>query len=327
MKTLTVPTLLTLLITAAPIAAPPQLAAQQNQQSDSVVAAGADAMGLPFIPPDQCPIFGTYWEVRKTVPCMLAPLPCPPLDQSMHVYAIGDPVFGGQFLVDQTTDQVMSPPAQYSRGSLSTMDAASILQAQVDELQNFVTQVQARQASAQQRANGQMSTLDGPPTPGDGDGGEGGDPGQGYSPLVYSASDLWLELLITNSFASFIIHTPDTAAYDLFGTTNLSANVPGLNLTNWVWLLRTDVGQTNNIILTNLWPDMGFFRLGTMLDSNSDGVTDAYSNLVGLNSNSDLDGDGVSDVEEMREGRNPLVAGAVADTGGLARLDVFTVLR
>jgi len=132
---------------------------------------------------------------------------------------------------------------------------------------------------------------------------------------------------VTNSVANFTIHTPDTAAYDLFGTTNLSANVPGLNLTNWVWLLRTDVGQTNNIILTNLWPDIGFFRLGTMLDSNSDGVTDAYSNLVGLNSSSDLDGDGVSDVEEMREGRNPMVAGAVGDASGVARLDVFTVLR
>ena len=135
---------------------------------------------------------------------------------------------------------------------------------------------------------------------------------------------------ITNANGYFIIHPPAaeaaTGVYDLFGATNLTPSAPGPNPTNWVWLGRTSAGQTNYVV-ANLVVPQGFFRLGTMLDSNADGVTDAYSNLVGLNSNSDLDGDGVSDVEEMREGRNPLVAGAIADTNGVARLDVFTVLR
>jgi len=64
-----------------------------------------------------------------------------------------------------------------------------------------------------------------------------------------------------------------------------------------------------------------------MYDSNGDGVPDAYTQLVGLADVSDQDGDGVSSVEEMREGRNPMVTGAIGDVSGVARLDVFTVLR
>lgn len=151
-----------------------------------------------------------------------------------------------------------------------------------------------------------------------------------FSPMVYGAQDLWLSVSVTNTSAYFVIHTPDSnGMYDLFGTGNLAPNAPnapGLNRANWAWLGRTTAGQTN-CILSNIWSTQGFFRLGTMLDSNSDGITDAYSNLIGLNSNSDLDGDGVSDVEEMREGRNPMIPGAVGDTNSVARLDVFTVLR
>jgi hypothetical protein len=136
----------------------------------------------------------------------------------------------------------------------------------------------------------------------------------------YTADDLWLEIIsVTNGLANFTIHTPDTAAYDLFGTTNLSANVPGLNLTNWVWLLRTDVGQTNNIILTNLWPDMGFFRLGTMLDSDGDGLTDAYEKLVSHTDPTkwDTDGDGLSDGWEVAHGMNPNLDESAQTSGRL----------
>ena len=34
------------------------------------------------------------------------PAPCPPLDTNIPVYAIGDPIFGGQFLVDKTAGQI-----------------------------------------------------------------------------------------------------------------------------------------------------------------------------------------------------------------------------
>lgn len=45
---------------------------------DSVVALVAEAQGLPFVPPDQRPFFGTFWEVHSSLPCVDAPLPFPP---------------------------------------------------------------------------------------------------------------------------------------------------------------------------------------------------------------------------------------------------------
>ena len=96
----------------------------------------------------------------------------------------------------------------------------------------------------------------------------------------YGPNDLWFELSLTNLGAGLTIHTAEEAAYDLFGTTNLTVAAGGLNATNWAWLLRTQQGQTNGIIVTNLWIEMGFFRLGTMLDSDADGATDAYEELT-----------------------------------------------
>ena len=161
------------LLASAIATASAQVQPQPSQQPpDSVVAVVADAMSLPFVPPDQRPVFGTFWEVRSSLPCLTAPLPFPPLDTNAPVYAIGDPIIGGQFLVDETAGQVISPQAQSGRRALRAMSTASILQAQADELQTFIAQVQARQAYAQLRASGQMSPLsDGPPTPGEGGGG------------------------------------------------------------------------------------------------------------------------------------------------------------
>ena len=177
------------------------------------------------------------------------------------MYAIGDPAVGGQFLVDVTAGQVISPQAQYNRRALTSMTTASIVQAQADELQTFVAQVQARQAYAQLRASGQMSLSEGPPIPGEGGGGTNGWEGGGttFDAKFYTTNDLWLEIVtLTNATCFFIVHPPEaeatTGVYDLFMTTNLSPNVPGLNLTNWLWLLRTDPGETN-LIEPDLWAD------------------------------------------------------------------------
>lgn len=273
--------------------------------TDSVVAVVADSQGLPLVPAEQLPFYGTFWIVRNTVPCVLAPSPCPPLDPNVPVYAINS----RQFLVDETAGQ----PLLSRRNTLNTASYASLVQMQADELLNFVDWIRAVQLQAEMRA----LNNEGPPIPGEG--GEGGGEGGGpeYSPIVYGTNDLWLEIIsVTNSTANFTIHTPDSAAYDLFGTTNLSANVPGLNLTNWVWLLRTDVGQTN-IVLVNLWPEMGFFRLGTMQDTDNDGLTDAYEKLVShTNPNLwDTDGDGLSDGWEVAHGMNPLVDESAQTSG------------
>lgn len=93
---------------AATTTASAQVQSQPSQPPDSVVAVVADAMSLPFVPPDQRPVFGTFWEVHSTLPCLTVPLPCPPHDTNALVYAIGDPTVGGQFLVDLTAGQAIS---------------------------------------------------------------------------------------------------------------------------------------------------------------------------------------------------------------------------
>lgn len=156
------------------------------------------------------------------------------------------------------------------------------------------------------------SQSGGPEPPGDGGEAGGGEwnPPAHQSP-EYGPEDLWLAL--TNYAAgagSFVIHAPEPDAFDWFGTTNLNLAVspPELNATNWVWLGRTAAGQTN-VVLTNLWPEMGFFRLGTLVDADADGLTDAYERLVAHTDpqNPDTDGDGLSDGWEVAHGMNPLV--------------------
>lgn len=125
---------------------------------------------------------------------------------------------------------------------------------------------------------------------------------------VYSTNDLWLEMVaMTNQTASIIIHAPDpNGVYDLFATTNLLPSVPGLNVTNWIWVMRCDPGQTN-LIVTNLTFDICFFRAATTNDTDGDGLTDAYEHLVSHTdpNNPDTDGDGISDYQELLLGTDP----------------------
>ena len=74
---------------------------------------------------------------------------------------------------------------------------------------------------------------------------------------------------------NLIIHPPwneTIGVWDLFATTNLNAYASGLNGTNWVWELRTDAWQTNLTIANFSITDQCYFRLGTMLDSDGDGL-------------------------------------------------------
>ena len=81
----------------------------------------------------------------------------------------------------------------------------------------------------------------------------------------YTTNDLYLEITgMTNGTANLVVHPPTseaaTCVYDLYLTTNLNPNVPGLNLTNWAYVFRTEPGQTN-LVVPNLTVDMCFFRL------------------------------------------------------------------
>jgi hypothetical protein len=125
----------------------------------------------------------------------------------------------------------------------------------------------------------------------------------------YGTTDLWLEIQIdTNNLANLSIHTPNTNSfYDVFGTTNLSPHVLQLNQTNWMWLQRA-LGASTNFLWTNITCEK-WFRLGTMLDEDLDGLTSASEELVTHTNpkNGDTDHDGLGDRDELLQSRNPLV--------------------
>jgi hypothetical protein len=139
---------------------------------------------------------------------------------------------------------------------------------------------------AQRMASRSMSLASSsPPVPGDGN--NGGDSGGTYTPMgawPYTDSELWLEIIaMTDCTGFFVVHPPAAEAasgvYDLFMTTNLSPNVPGLNLTNWLWLLRTDPGETNLTVPHLPW-GQAWFQLAKTNDADGDGMSDAYEALI-----------------------------------------------
>ena len=56
-----------------------------------------------------------------------------------------------------------------------------------------------------------------------------------------------------------------------------------------------------------MWADGAFLRLGTLQDSDNDGLTDAYERLVAhtLPESPDTDGDGLQDGLELANGLDP----------------------
>ncbi len=91
--------------------------------------------------------------------------------------------------------------------------------------------------------------------------------------------------------------------YDVFTTTNLLGN----NVTNsqWTWL---EQGPTcNTYQYTNQPAAYAFYILGTPQDTDGDGLTDAYEQLVSKTDplKWDTDGDGLSDGWELAHGMNP----------------------
>ena len=166
----------------------------------------------------------------------------------------------------------------------------------------------------------------------------GGGSGSGI-PAFVDGTNLWLQITgttnTTNGLTAYFVIWPPTnvtdGVYDLFLTTNLAANVSGLNVTNWAWVMRNTAGQTN-LTVTNLTADYCFFRLAETNDTDGDGLSDAFEKLVShtdpdnadQNSNSipdgwewhyfgnlnqtgdgDYDGDGVDNYWEYLDGTDP----------------------
>ncbi len=166
---------------------------------------------------------------------------------------------------------------------------------------------------AQPSSSGGMALMSSPPSPGSGGGGGSGT--NTYMAYSYSTNDLWLKITgKTNTTGYFVIYTPEPSEiYDLFATTNLSPNVSGLNLTNWVQVVRTTSGQTN-LTITGLSAVHEYFQLGTMYDGDGDGLPDAYETLVSHSdlASADTDGDGLADVSDP----SPLTANGPASFAG-----------
>lgn len=147
-----------------------------------------------------------------------------------------------------------------------------------------------------------------------------------------TSSNIWMTNVVVAMSSNSTVNVTFTIAggsdgtlYDVFANSILdfstSTNAP------WAW-----IGQGYHCAtyaITNLPPTSAFLVLGKPIDSDGDGLTDAYEKLVSKTQplNPDTDGDGLWDGWEVLLGRNPLVGGTVPDTNGVLRLRVHTPLR
>jgi hypothetical protein len=209
----------------------------QLAQTDSIVSIVAEAQGLQLVPPDQLPLYGTFWTVLPGPGGgVIPPFPCPPLDPSLPIYAIAD----GQFLVDGTIGgQATLNTPQAGRLAAGSTSAAG-LGAQADAVVNLITQVQTAAVNQQMRTMARAMGMDAP-MPGDG-GSDGGS--NNYSNFTSShtidTNDLYLEVTgISNGAAWFNLHNATNQVYAITSKTNLLS--AGWNIEREVW---PDTNQT-----------------------------------------------------------------------------------
>ena len=220
-----------------------------SAQVDSIVQIMADAQGLVLVPPNQAPRIGTYWLFMPGPGGGIAPpMPCPPLDPGLPIYAIASGISGGQFLVDGTIG---------GQAAVNTTQAKRLanLEAQANAVVNLITWVQTTAANQQMRAMGMnIPAFDG------GDARGTDDYEYSFTTPVYTTNDLWLSIGTTNTItgltAYLTIHKPwnDTNLFhDLYFTTNLAAP------NQWGFVMRCPY---TNAVVTDLTSPVGFFRLG-----------------------------------------------------------------
>ena len=268
---------------------------------DSIVQITADAMGLEPVALEDLPRGGTFWWVEASG--VMAPLPCPPLNRVVPIYIIAD----GQFLVDDTGGQVA---VNTRRLNLTQATTSSLTVSAVDRLGNTVADLIEQIQETQFERTVMMSLGMDVPSPGEGGGGTNGGGGWYSNYQIPTTNDLWLEVIGTTNTGSgmnvtLLIHPPWNATngvYDLFATTNL---VPSA----WQWVVRCNPGQTN-LTMTGRSDQMEFYRLGLTTDTDGDGLTDAFENLVSHTdpNNLDTDGDGIPDGWSVMLNLDPLAS-------------------
>jgi hypothetical protein len=87
----------------------------------SATQAQMQTSGLQLVPPDQVPRSGTFWLAKGPAGQPLPPLPCPPDNLDVPIYALTN----GQFLVDDSNVDYGTPkqPGTRARAAgMSTMD-------------------------------------------------------------------------------------------------------------------------------------------------------------------------------------------------------------
>jgi hypothetical protein len=242
----------------------------QSAAPDSIVQVTAEAQGLQLVSPENLPPCGTFWEVMPYG--VMAPLPCPPFDPTLPVYAITDNIF----LVDSTGGQLAVSPRQSAAAMSATAavnDAAASLATAVV---NLINQVQTAEANRQARS---MMRAMGMAVPSPGDGGDSGDGGD-YSPMFsggtpIDTNGLWLEITnVSNGWSHLNLHNGTNMVYAIWSTTNLLTG----------WQVQMELWPTNGTVIPTVTPFsvQNFDRQNLFLraedwtdvDTDGDGVPD-----------------------------------------------------
>jgi hypothetical protein len=277
----------------------------QTAPPDSIVAVTAESQGLSLVAPEDLPFGGTFWEVMPSG--IMAPLPCPPIDQTLPIYAITDTAF----LVDATGGQVTVNTRQLKTMSLTqaaTSDVvASALDTQATAIVNLINQVQTASANQQVRT---MAMAMGVPTPG-GDGGTNSYTPNGASFTIPDyGTNLWIAQwnMASGSVTGIAFNTLADVSYDLLTNVDLTTTnwgstglfIVGSEATNWTPLPLMAVSLTNNC----------FFRLRSWIDSDNVGIPDwwqvQYFGSVGINPYAlSSSGDGFTIWQKYQNGLDP----------------------
>jgi hypothetical protein len=229
---------------------------------DSLASFVAQESGLPRIAHNDLPMIGTYWSVYHSKPFLIAPLPVPPLDVNLPVYWLG----GGQFLVDET-----------GGGAPAASEIPEFVLALASQIGGLRAQISSKETGWME-----FSAASSP--------GSGGEAGEGIlnPPTSFAQSQglcLWPPIITSSNTVLLVITNTvpnwETNAYDLFYTTNLAKlPAPELCLTNWVWADRSQPPEQTKFEAAIADRPQGWFRLGTLQDSDGDGLTDAFETLV-----------------------------------------------
>ena len=200
---------------------------------DSIVQITAEAMGLEAVAMEDLPRGGTYWWMTSSGAA--APLPFPPMDRIVPIYAIAD----GQFLVDDTGGQVA---VRALRWNLTQAATTSQTVSAVDRLGNAVADL-IEQIQQTQFERSMMMSL-GVPSPGEGGGGgtNGGDNGY-YSTYTFNKDLLWLEITnVSNGWSHLNLHS----GTNQFSTNQVFAILTKTNLLDATWTIEKAVWPTES---------------------------------------------------------------------------------